>query len=476
MTTTASATRSPAEPGARGEGPTRSAGDGILSPAYRSVTVAALALVTLGAYENRATTTILPTVLADLHAIQWFGIVAGASAITYLVATTVAGAWADHVGARRVLLTGLGLFVVAQVASGLAPTSGVLLGARALSGIGEGGLDVSLIVLVADLMPDRLRAKLYAAFATAWILPSLVGPAIAGAVAQWLGWRAAFLLPLILVAGATAALCPPLRRAPGREVRPWTSTEWSTSRAALVVATAMAGVTWGVAAAASGSRWALLVLALSVGALVFRLARVLPVGSARLSRGAPAIVGITVLVATAFQSLGAYLPLLMAAVHHVGPTLTGISLTVTGIFWALGSNIASRDAVRGGFSPGRVVGLGMVVMAIGSTGPLLYALGYAGLAVAMATWAVSAVGMGLVNNTLSVELVRVSAADERGRTTAARTVGAAVGSGAATAYGGALVAGHAAHLTGPVFALVIALGTVVALATALVAHRIDDRD
>ncbi|MEO7069945.1 MAG: MFS transporter [Nostocoides sp.] len=466
MTTTAPATHSGSEP-------TSSTGDGILSPAYRSVTVAALSLVTLGAYENRATTTILPTVLADLHAIQWFGIIAGASAITYLVATTVAGAWTDHVGARRVLLGALGLFVVAQIGSGVAPTSGVLLSARALSGIGEGGLDIALIVLVADLMPDRLRAKVYAAFATAWILPSLIGPGIAGAVAQWWGWRAAFLLPLVLVAVATVALWAPLRRAPGREPRPWTSTEWSTSRAALVVAAAMAGLTWGAAAAAAGDRWALIVVALSAVALTVRLARVLPAGTGRFAPGIPAIVGVTVLVAVAFQALGAYLPLLMAAVHHVGPTLTGISLSVTGLFWALGSNIASRDAVRGRFTPGRVVGLGMVVMAIGSAGPLLYALGYAGLGLAMALWAVSATGMGLVNNTLSVELVRVSAVDERGRTTAARTVGAAVGTGAATAYGGALVAGHAADLTGPLFAIVIALGTVVALATTLVARRID---
>lgn len=450
-----------------------SGADGILSPAYRSVTAAALALVTLGAYENRATTTILPTVLADLHAIQWFGIVSGASAITYLVATTVAGAWTDHVGARRVLVTSLGLFVLAQVTSGLAPTTGVLLGARALSGVGEGGLDIALIVLVADLMPDRMRAKLYAAFSTAWILPSLVGPAVAGAVTQWWGWRAAFLVPLVLAVPAVLALSAPLRRAPGRRRRPWTSTEWSTSRAAAVVAAAMAGLTWAAAAAAAGSRWAILVLAVSATAVGWRLARVLPAGTARLDPGVPAIVAVTILVTTAFQALGAYLPLLLASVRHVSPTLTGVSLTVTGVFWALGSNLASREAVRIRFSPGRVVASGMVVMAAGSTGPLLYALGFVGLLPAMVSWALSATGMGLVNNTLSVELVRLSAEDERGRTTAARTVGAAVGTGAATAYGGALVAGHAADLTGGVFAAVIAAGTVAALVTAAAARRID---
>ena len=255
-------------------------------------------------------------------------------------------------------------------------------------------------------------------------------------MAQWLGWRAAFLLPLVLVAAATVALWGPLCRAPGREARPWSSTEWSTARAAGVVAGAMAGLTWAAAAAAAGNRWAILVVALSVVALGVRLARVLPPGSVRFAPGAPAIVAVTTLVALAFQALGAYLPLLMASVHHVGPTLTGISLTVNGTFWALGSNIASRDRVRAQVSPGRVVALGMVIMALGSTGPVLYALGYVGLVPAMATWALSATGMGLANNTLSVELVRVAAEDERGRVTAARTVGAAVGTGAAARYTG----------------------------------------
>jgi len=191
----------------------------ILSPEHRWVTIAAIALVTLGAYENRAITTILPVIADDLDGLRWFGLASAIPAATYLVATTVAGTWTDHRGPRRPLLFSLVLFALAQIASGLAPSMEVLLTARALSGIAEGGLDIALVVLVSDQMPEALRAKVFAAFATAWIVPSLVGPAVAGGIAQWLGWRAAFLLPLIMLIAVVPALLPALRRATARGAR-----------------------------------------------------------------------------------------------------------------------------------------------------------------------------------------------------------------------------------------------------------------
>ena len=135
----------------------------------------------------------------------------------------------------------------------MAPTMEVLVAARALSGVGEGLLDISLVVLIADLLPESLRAKVFAAFSTAWILPSMLGPAIAGAITDWVGWRAAFLLPLLLLGLAIPALLPAIRLAQGREQRPWTTQEWATIRAAAIVASAIAVLTWGVSAGASGS-------------------------------------------------------------------------------------------------------------------------------------------------------------------------------------------------------------------------------
>ena len=139
----------------------------------------AVALVTLGAFENRAVMTVLPTVAEQLGGLWLFGAASAGSLISFVVATAVAGAWADRRGPLQPLYAGLGLFVLAQAAMGLAPTMPVFVAARVGGGLAEGLIDLSLVVLLARALPEELRAKVFAAFAAAWVLPSLLGPSAA---------------------------------------------------------------------------------------------------------------------------------------------------------------------------------------------------------------------------------------------------------------------------------------------------------
>ena len=448
-------------------------GRSLLSPEYRWVTIAALALVTIGAYENRAVTTILPIVATELDGLRWFGLATALPAATFLFASALAGAWTDHIGPRRILIGSLFAFALAQIGCGLAPTMEVLVAARALSGVGEGLLDISLVVLIADLLPESLRAKVFAAFSTAWILPSMLGPAIAGAITDWVGWRAAFLLPLLLLGLAIPALLPAIRLAQGREQRPWTTQEWATIRAAAIVAGAIAVLTWGVSAGASGS-W--LPIGAAVGAAIVvaaRLTHVLPTGTLRAERGAPALILTVLTLSVAFTGIGSLLPLLLATVRGQSAAIAGLSLSITGVFWALGSNISSRDALRRRYSPGRISALAMALMAVGGLGPLLLALDLIPLAPALVAFALSATGMGLINTTLSVHLTVLVPGEELGKYLAARTIAVAVGVAAATATGGALVAAEADHLTAQPITLTVVVGILAALATVPLARRVD---
>lgn len=173
-----------------------------------------------------------------------------------------------------------------------------------------------------------------------------------------------------------------------------------------------------------------------------------------------------------FAGLGTYIPLMLVSVHHVGPRLAGISLAVTGTLWAAGSALASRDAVRSATTPAQRVRAGLLLMATGSLGPLALALGAVGLGPGMLGWAVSALGMGLAFNTLSVHTVEIAPAGAQGEVNAAATLAASIGVSLATAAGGALVAAHAERLTGTVFAVILVGAAGVALVGAARAHRI----
>src|SRR5918994_2174749 len=142
------------------------------------VVAGTVALVTLAAFENRAVMTILPTVTRDLDGWALFG--------------AWAGGWTDRRGPRPGLLLGLLAFTIAQVVSGLAPNMAVFVAGRALSGAAEALVNTALVVLVAQALPAGLRAKVFASFAAAWILPSLLGPSVAGGLDAPPGWRGGF--------------------------------------------------------------------------------------------------------------------------------------------------------------------------------------------------------------------------------------------------------------------------------------------
>src|SRR3954447_26389186 len=185
-------TRATALPEAR-EAPLR-----LLARENLPVVIGIVALVTLAAFENRAVSTILPTIVRELDGWALFGASTGAPLVTFTIAMAWSGGWTDRAGPRPVLLWGMAAFALAQVVSGLAPTMTVFVAGRAASGAAEALIDTALMVLVAQALPDQLRAKVFASFAAAWILPSLLGPSIAGAIDALWGWRAVFVAPLLV--------------------------------------------------------------------------------------------------------------------------------------------------------------------------------------------------------------------------------------------------------------------------------------
>src|SRR5512139_2452051 len=151
--------------------------------------------------------------LGELGSINSIGLVSAVPLITYMVSIAVSGWWADRSGPLPVLWTGAGLFATAQVLVGTSTGLPTVVAGRLISGMAEGMLDVSLTVLVAVALDERLRSRLVALFTTAWILPSVVGPVLVGTVAEQFGWRTVFLAGVVLLVPTMLALRPAMRRA-----------------------------------------------------------------------------------------------------------------------------------------------------------------------------------------------------------------------------------------------------------------------
>lgn len=445
-----------------------------------------LALVTLAAFENRAFTTILPTIVRDLDGWALFGASTGASIVTFTIALTWAGRWTDRVGPRPVLLWAIAVFVTAQVVSATAPSMGVFVVGRAVSGTGEALIDTALMVLVGQALPEALRARVFATFAAAWILPSLLGPSVAGALDALLGWRGVFLGPLVVAPVAVVLLSPALRASrpgggavPGRPGRapspgPDAAAERRRVRASLVLAGGLAVATFAapVLDRAATRPLGLTLVASGLVVVIVSAVLALPAGTARLACGVPTLMAVRLLVAAAFTLVGGVIPLMLVTTQDVTTTVAGVSLTVTGCFWALGSWLCGTTAVlrRLPAAAGRLRA-GHALIAVGSLGPVLLALDVVGLVPGMLGWAVAATGMGIVSPDLAAELLALAPASEHGRVSAAGGLASSTGVALQTGLVGAVVAVLGPRADGDAFAALMAVGVFLAGVAALASGR-----
>ena len=158
-------------------------------------------LVFLAAFEALAVTTIMPSVSADLDGRAWFSAAFSATLAASVVGMVAGGLWSDRSGPRLPLLVSVAVFAGGLLLAGLAPGIELFVAARFLQGFGAGAMTVALYVVVARIYAPVDHPQIFGAFAAAWVIPSLIGPSIAGVVAEAVGWRWVFLGVVALAVG-----------------------------------------------------------------------------------------------------------------------------------------------------------------------------------------------------------------------------------------------------------------------------------
>jgi EmrB/QacA subfamily drug resistance transporter len=140
--------------------------------------------------------TIVATALATIG--RAYGNVENLSWIVtaYLLAATAVtplyGKLADIRGRRPVLLAAIAIFIIGSVACALSPNMPALIGARALQGLGGGGLIALSQTIIGDAVPPRERGRYQGYFGAVFATSSIAGPVLGGVFSEHLHWSLIF--------------------------------------------------------------------------------------------------------------------------------------------------------------------------------------------------------------------------------------------------------------------------------------------
>jgi MFS family permease len=446
----------------------QSAPTSVIAPELVWTTIGAFALIFLGAFETLAVTTIMPTISRDLDGQSLYSVAFSSTLAASVIGMVLAGRWSDRTGPARPLIAAMAVFTVGLLVAGLASTMGIFIVGRFLQGLGSGALIVALYVVVARLYPSALHPKIFGLFASAWVLPSLIGPPLAGVVAEQVSWHWVFFGVVVLVAGAAGAILPALRLLLSR---PALAVQHTSGRGAivwaLVVALAVMGISFG------GEREGALAWPLALGAFVVAIVSLrplLPAGALTFHRGLPATIMLRGLFAAAFFSTEVYLPYLLNERYGLPPWLAGLILTVGAVSWAAGSALQGR--LSDDVAHAKVVGVGALLLSIGIATQFINAYFSLSVWVAAAGWLVAGAGMGITYPRISTLVLAHSTDRNQGFNSAALSIADAAGGAIAIAFGGLVFSAFGGLERGAGFVAALALATVFALSAILIAARV----
>ncbi|GAA5019078.1 MFS transporter [Actinopolymorpha pittospori] len=444
------------------EGKPGDGGAGVLSPTYRPLTIGIVALVLLVAFEGMAVGTAMPVAVADLHGLEFYAWGFSGFMTASMFATVLSGELCDRVGPRLPFLTGVGFFAVGLVVAGAAPSMVLFVLGRMIQGLGGGAVVVALYVIVGRAFPQALRPRVFAAISSAWVLPSIVGPVIAGTITEHASWRWVFLglvpfalVPIVLVLPRMGGL-PTVEPAPRRAGR---------KRRALGAALGIGLLQY---AGQERTWWSLLLVVVGVLALVVSLPRLLPPGTLRFARGLPSVVAMRGIFAGSFFGAQSFVPLMLIEHRGLSATLAGIALTVGSLGWSTGSWWQSRPSLR--MTRTRLVETGAIFLTAGLALWLISVIPAVPVWVAVPGCVVAGLGMGLATASLSVLLLGYSRPEEHGAAGAAAQMSDSFGNVALVGLGGVIFAAlhqsaHPAVVFGAIFASMIVVagaGTILA--------------
>ena len=160
----------------------------------------------LSALDQTVVGTALPTIVTDLGGNSLYVWVVTSYLLTSTITVPIYGKLSDLFGRKRILIVGIGLFLVGSALSGLSQNMAQLIFFRGLQGLGAGALFPIALAVIGDLFTPRERGKYQGFFGAVFGVAFLVGPFIGGWITDNINWHWVFYVNLPIGAIALAVI------------------------------------------------------------------------------------------------------------------------------------------------------------------------------------------------------------------------------------------------------------------------------
>src|ERR1700730_14899968 len=180
----------------------------------RTILVSLMLTMFLAALDQTIVATALPTIGRQFHDVTSLSWVITAYLLASTAVAPVFGTLSDIYGRRGLVITALSLFIAGSVLCALAPSMPVLILARALQGLGGGGILPIVQTVISDLVTPREVGQYQAYFSVVWVAAGIGGPILGGVFAEHLHWSMIFWINVPLGLASLGLLLPRMGRRP----------------------------------------------------------------------------------------------------------------------------------------------------------------------------------------------------------------------------------------------------------------------
>jgi EmrB/QacA subfamily drug resistance transporter len=228
--------------------PDAESGSALITPQRRNFVFLAIMLgMLMAALDQTIVATALPTIVADLGDAGHQSWVVTSYLLASTIITALAGRLGDLFGRKRVFQAAVTFFVVGSALCGIAQSMAMLVGARALQGLGGGAITVTATALIGEIIPLRDRGRYQGALGAVFGVTTVIGPLLGGYFTDHLSWRWAFYVnvPLSIVVLFVAAAAIPSLAARTKPVIDYTGILFvGLAATGLTLATSWGGTTY----------------------------------------------------------------------------------------------------------------------------------------------------------------------------------------------------------------------------------------